>query len=211
MAIIDKKMAMIVRSMYLKDKYSVAMISEKSGFSIHQVQYCLEKNNIPRRDRSEATYLAYFHRFNKLPCNIRKKFTTQQRELFITGIMLYWAEGWKKDSTYVSFTNSDPKMIMIFAMFLREICGVQESRLRLRLHLYNDQDEKVLKNFWSDMADIPLSQFNATYFHEGKSGTYKKKSKHGTACLHYGDKKLLNQILQWIDQYLLEYKVIMPR
>lgn len=211
MAAIDKKMTKVVGVMYLEDKYSVAMISEKLGFSVNQIQYCLKKNNIPRRNRSEATNLAYFYRFNKLPCNIRKKFTPQQRELLITGIMLYWAEGWKKNSTYVSFTNSDPQMVVLFAKFLREICGVQESRLRLKLHLYNDQNEKILKNFWANITDIPLYQFNATYFHEGKSGTYKKKSKYGTICLCYADKKLLNQILKWIDQYLLELNIAMPR
>ena len=125
----------------------MAMIAERLGISVHKIQYWLEKNNIPRRDRSEATYLAYLHRFNKLPCNIKKKFTLKEKELFITGIMLYWAEGWKKNSKYVAFANSDPKMIQLFLKFLHKICGIHKDRLHLGLHLYEDQNELKLKNF----------------------------------------------------------------
>jgi hypothetical protein len=143
-----------------------------------------------------------------LPCNIKKKLTSKEKELLIAGIMLYWAEGWKKHSTYVIFSNSEPKMVQLFLKFLRKICGVQEDRIRLLLHLYEDQNEVKLKKFWSKVTKIPLSQFQATYIHKGKPGTYKKKSEYGTVFLKYGDKKLLNQILQWIDDYL--NKFLMP-
>lgn len=211
MATIDKKAAKAVSSLYLQDKYSVAMIAEKLGFSVHQVRHCLEKNNVPRRSRSEATFLAHFHRFNRLPCNIKRELTPKERDLFVAGIMLYWAEGWKKNSQYASFSNSDPKMIRLFLMFLRKLCGIQEGRVRLLLHLYEDQNEKELRNFWSEVTNVPLSQFNSSYLHKAKPGNYKRKSEHGTISLRYGDKKLLEQILEWIDDCLVEFNIFLPR
>lgn len=200
MATIDEKTASVVHSLYLKDEYSVAMIAERLGFSVHKVQYWLEKGNIDRRKPSEATTLAHIKRFNKIPCKIKTNLNAEQEKLLIAGVMLYWAEGSKKNNNYVAFSNSDPDMIKLFLNFLREICGIQENRLHLLLHIYTDQDEKELKSFWSRATKIPLIQFNRTYIHQGKIGNYKKKSQYGTVSLRYGDKKLFDQIIKWIEK-----------
>ena len=115
--------------------------------------------------------------------------------------MLYWAEGWKNKTGSIAFSNSDPKMIKLFLKFLRKICGVYENRLHILLHLYEDQNERDLKRYWSEITEIPLDQFNASYIHQGKPGTYNKKSKYGTVSLRYCDKKLLDQILERIERY----------
>lgn len=186
---------------YSKDRYSMSIIAEKLKISPNKVRYWLGKHKIPLRDRSEAGYLAHMQRFNKFPAKIKKKFSLWQRELLISGIMLYWAEGWKNNNGYVAFSNSDPKMIQVFLKFLREICGVYESRLHILLHCYEGQDEVKLKKYWSEISGIPLSQFSASYIHRGKLGSYHRKSEYGTISLRYCDKKLLSQILQWIDDY----------
>jgi len=199
--IANKNLIKKICSFYLKKQYSMAMVAEKLKISPGKVWYWLEKNNISRRNRSKAGYLVHKQRFNKLPCNIRKKLLPKEKELLITGLMLYWAEGWKKNSGSVVFSNSSPKMAQLFLKFLREICEIHENRLRVLLHLYEDQNEQELKKFWSRTLKIPLEQFSATCVHKSKSGTYKKKSKYGTLSLRYSDKKLLKQILKGIDKY----------
>ena len=186
-------------SLYIDDRRSMAMIAKELNISINKVQYWLEKNSISRRNRSKAGYLANEQRFNKFPCKIKRKLSQKEKELLLAGIMLYWAEGWKKNSTCVSFSNSDPKMIQLFLKFLREICGAYEERLRTVLHLYEDQNELRLKKFWSRVTRISLNQFQAPYVHKAKPGTYKKKSRYGTLCVKYCDKKLLEQILEQIN------------
>lgn len=183
----------------------MGMVAEELETSPSKVRYWLEKNNIPRRNRSKAGYLAHKQRFNRLPCNIKKKLLPKERELLISGLMLYWAEGWKKNSGCVALSNSDPKLMQLFLEFLRKICGVYENRLKVLLHLYEGQNELELKKFWSKTTGIPLTQFSASYVHEGKSGTYKKKSKYGTLSLRYGDKRLLEQILKGIDKCVDEF------
>ncbi|MCP6718529.1 MAG: hypothetical protein KJI70_03285 [Patescibacteria group bacterium] len=165
-------------------------IAKLLNISHNKVRYWLEKNNISRRSRSEASFLVHSQRFNKTPANVKQDFTSTQEKLLISGTMLYWAEGSKDPNGYVSFANSDPKMIQLFLKFLYEICGVQKKRIRLLLHAYEDQKDLKLENYWSRITKVSLNQFHKTYVHKGKKGTYKKKSKHGTLSLRCYDKKL---------------------
>ncbi len=187
--------------LYQNKGYSMLMIAEELGVSFSKVRYWLNKNGTTKRNRSEAGYLAHSNRFNKCSSSIKKKLSKKEKELLIAGIMLYWAEGWKKNSTYVSFSNSDARMIRLFLKFLREICGIDESRLRVVLHYYKDQDEVKLKRYWSKVANIPINQFSKGFVHKGKTGTYTRKSDYGTINVRYSDKRLLNQIIEQINDF----------
>lgn len=114
--------------------------------------------------------------------------------------MLYWAEGCKGRVT-VKFANSDPDMVKLFLPFLREICGIWENRLKLLVHMYPDHDERHLIAFWSHVTKVPKENFYKSFVHEGKKGTYKKKSEHGTITVNYSDKKVLDRINSWIAEY----------
>jgi hypothetical protein len=93
-------------------------------------------------------------------------------QLKVAGTMLYWAEGYQSNlAKSVDFANSQPKMILVFLKFLREICGIQEGKLRGFLYAYSDQDIGELITFWSGLT----------------------KS--------YNDKKLLFTIKDWIEKY----------
>ncbi len=122
--------------------------------------------------------------------------------------MLYWGEG-SKTSNEVGFSNSNPEMIKVFLLFLRQICGVEERRIKPMIHMYTDQDKNFLEEFWAGATGIDKNNFYRTYVHEGKRGTYKNKSKYGTLGMGYADKKLLKLILDWIDEYR-EYFLVTP-
>lgn len=187
--------------------YSIALTSEKLNIPPSTIVYHLIKENISRRNLSEAGYLSHLHRFGRKPVIIKNNLTPEEETLKIAGSMLYWAEGYKKNNySSVSFSNSDPKMIKVFLRFLRLVCGVQEKRLRALLFLFKDQDELSLKQYWSKITKIPTNQFNASYVKSSKTdiGSYKRKSKYGTLLLRYSDKKLLKQILSWIEQYAFQ-------
>lgn len=141
-------------------------------------------------------------KFGKKQCNIKDNLSSEEENLRIAGIMLYWGEGTKSGNSVV-FSNSDPDMLKLFLKFLRVICGVEEKRLRVLLHLYSDQIETDLKTFWSKITGIPLQQFSKTFIHERKKGTYKKISKYGTVSLRYSDKELLKKINNWLLDYRL--------
>ena len=102
--------------------------------------------------------------------------------------MLYWAEGTKKGDT-VDFANSDPKMIKLFMRFLREICGVAESRIRVYLYAFDNQNIVALKRFWSKITHIPLAQFTKPYIRKTDGKTKNQKMPFGMIHIRYNDKR----------------------
>ena len=114
--------------------------------------------------------------------------------------MLYWGEGSKKGNT-VAFANSDPLMIRMYMRFLRDICGVDKERIRAVIHYYDDHSSQELLCYWSRVTRIPAAQFYKPFLHAGTRGTYRKKSQYGTISVQYSDKKLLQTINTWINEY----------
>lgn len=86
-----------------------------------------------------------------------------KRELFLVGLALYWAEGSKKRGR-VMLVNSDPKMIVIFIMWLQQCFGIKLSQLTCRIainemHAYR---ARKIENYWSSISHVPIAQFNQT-------------------------------------------------
>ena len=92
-------------------------------------------------------------------------------------------------------------MIKLFLKFLRNICGVDEKRLRVQLYCYSNQRIEDLKKYWYKETDIPISQFIKPYVRNDFLPEKIGKMKYGLVHIRYADKKLLIQIGKWIEQY----------
>jgi len=92
-----------------------------------------------------------------------------KRELFISGISLYWAEGFKKDSL-AGFCNSDPDMIKFFLAWLKKCFSYKNEDFKLRVGLNESFLEKteIIENFWSDLTGIPKTQFQKPFYQKVK-------------------------------------------
>ncbi len=185
---------------YINDQQSMAQIAHRYRISPTTVYQHLKKNDVQRRSIGDAITALNITQFGKKPFQIKSSLNNEESELRIAGVMLYWGEGTKGAST-VKFTNSDPAMIRVFMSFLRNICGIDEGRLRALVHCYPDQQPSYLVEFWSSVSNIPIKQFYRCTIHEGRPGTYKKKSQYGTVVINYSDKRLLTLILSWIQLY----------
>ncbi|MDD5518416.1 MAG: hypothetical protein PHV98_03590 [Candidatus Omnitrophica bacterium] len=164
----------------------------------------MDKNNISRRLPSEINYVI---NKNKPQFKIRDELEEKGQGLKIAGIMLYWAEGTLRGKT-VDFVNSNPDMVKIFLKFLREICGINERRLRLYLYTYSQLDLKDTMNYWRKVTGIPINQFTKPYVREGNPNLSKRKLPYGLVHIRYNDKRLLETINSWIESYR---KVILIR
>ncbi|TSC88015.1 MAG: Uncharacterized protein G01um10147_246 [Microgenomates group bacterium Gr01-1014_7] len=89
-----------------------------------------------------------------------------EREFLIAGLALYWGEGHKKSRNRVGFCNSDPKMIKFLILWLVKYLGVKLADLRCRvgINVIHTKREQVVREYWSKIIGIPLSQFNSTSF-----------------------------------------------
>lgn len=174
-------------------------VAERFEVSIDAVTYALRKGNIQRRSHSEARAV-HFARKPYSYC-LKKDLSSEDRELKVAGIMLYWAEGYKVGRNTTDFTNSDPIMMALYMRFLRQICGVQESKLRCSIYGFTNQNTAELTRFWSNLLQVPESQFTKPYIREAVTTSRGNRMPHGLVHVRYCDKKLLQQILAWIEEY----------
>ncbi|MGW0700951.1 hypothetical protein ACWD0A_16870 [Streptomyces sp. NPDC002867] len=84
------------------------------------------------------------------------------RELFIAGVALYWAEG-AKDKPYrrcevLHFINSDPQAISLYLRWL-ELLGVSRERMRFRVSIHESADATEAERFWATLAGVDPSTF----------------------------------------------------
>ena len=93
----------------------------------------------------------------------------RKRELFLTGIALYWAEGFKKDSQ-AGFASSDPAMIKFFIKWLEECCdyGVEDLIFRVTVNISHKNRIGEIEKHWSNIIGIPESSFQKPYYQNVK-------------------------------------------
>lgn len=92
------------------------------------------------------------------------------RELFLMGIMLYWAEGAKiregNISQQVMFGNSDPRMCKLFLRWLRESLMVKETDIYFSVYvnsIFIGKEEGIL-SFWCKEMGVSPDRFTKLYF-----------------------------------------------
>lgn len=193
-----------IKSMYYKEFFPMTAVAKKLKVSTDAVVYFMRKHNLERRNFSEISKIA----FSKKPPTFKLKndLCEEDKILKYLGITLYWGEGYKsKNAKHIDFANSDSKMVAVFMNFLRRICGINESKLRIYLYCYENQNPKELLKYWSNLTRIPLKNFTKPYirkdFKEDKIG----KMKNGLIHVRYYDKKLLVQVLDWIEELKTKY------
>ncbi|WP_137234285.1 hypothetical protein [Streptomyces sp. BPSDS2] len=91
--------------------------------------------------------------------------TMTDRELFLVGVSLYWAEGSKskpyRTQERVTFVNSDPGMIEVFLAWLR-LLGVAEERLRFHVHIHETADIAAAEQYWITLTGADPRAFGKT-------------------------------------------------
>ncbi len=104
------------------------------------------------------------------------------RELWLVGIALYWAEGSKekeyRTSSKTSFSNSDPKMILIFLIWLKRCLKVFDEDISFDLYIHESHKDNVTNVIkkWASILNQPLSAFKHTYFKKNKIRTRRKNT-----------------------------------
>ena len=186
-----------VRNLYNKDRLSVREVAVRMGVSFWRVYQLMRQHDIPRRKGSEQNFATYKIKPQFVP---KRDLSDQEQRLRVAGTMLYLAEGAKRGTT-VDFTNSDPRLVVLFLTFLRKICGVAEERLRVHLYAYADQDVEQLKRFWSSITNIPIQQFIKPYVRALTPNVSRRKMSAGLVHICYSDGRLLQLIFKWGEEF----------
>jgi len=116
---------------------------------------------------------------------------------FISGIMLYWGEGDKASPHRVSLTNTDPAMIKIFMIFLKEVCGIDERKIKAWLLLSPDIQEEFCKKHWVAEAGLQNITFNKSIIIAGRHKT--KRLGYGVCTVLVSSRYFKEKMLLWIS------------
>jgi predicted DNA-binding protein YlxM (UPF0122 family) len=202
---IQKDKISLVKNLYYEQLYSMKEVAQRLGVSRDAVYYFMRKYNLERRNFVEANKVV----FDKKPLSFspKRKLSILEKRLKLAGVMLYWCEGWKgsKGHERIDFVNSDPAMIDIFMRFLRNICGVKESKLRALLYCYSNQNIRSLIKFWSKITQIPIDQFTKPYIRMDFDVHKQNKMPYGLVHIRYTDKKLFLLIKYWLNIFTKEF------
>lgn len=102
------------------------------------------------------------------------------RELWLLGIALYWAEGAKEKEwapgKRMIFSNSDPRMLRVFLRWTKGFGGVSLSVIRLNVCIHESKRDKIEQviDFWSKELGLPVTAFSTVHFKRNKIRTKRK-------------------------------------
>lgn len=130
------------------------------------------------------------------------------RDLMIAGVALYAGEGFKTGAA-VGLANCDARMIALFLSWFRRFFATDEQRFRVRLYLHEGLDLEAATAFWSDLTQVPPSQFGKPY--RAADDPTRRRSKHIYGCpsVRYSSASHLRSVLGLVDA-LLQSSVHIP-
>jgi hypothetical protein len=130
------------------------------------------------------------------------------RELWLIGTALHWAEGSKQKehnpSTGVMFTNSDPKMLKLYLRWLKHLKVPMSSiSFELYVHAVRSREVSAFKLWWSTQLRINVKQLDTVYLKMGAIKTNRKNVAdlyHGLIRIKVRASTTLNrQVNGWIE------------
>lgn len=143
-----------------------------------------------------------------------------EREEWLCGAMLYWAEGSKQKKSNVSvgikFSNSDPIMLTFFISWLKRYLNVADKDIIFEIYiheLYRAKKED-LKNYWARKLNYPVGMFNKVYFKKNILKTKRKNvgvKYHGQLNIKVRKSTNLNRkISGWIEGFTEKQELLCP-
>ncbi|MGW7025489.1 hypothetical protein ACWGGS_39910 [Streptomyces decoyicus] len=101
------------------------------------------------------------------------------RDLFIAGVALYWAEG-TKDKPYarregVTFVNSDPNVIRLYLAWLN-LLDVEPERVGYRVMIHRTADVAAAEQYWADLVGVHVTALHKTTIKRHNPKTVRKNA-----------------------------------
>lgn len=134
-----------------------------------------------------------------------------QSELLLLGAALYWGEGYKRQKIVkgkprtdhpVSLTNCDPYLILMFIRFLKEIFHVEDSSIRVMVHIYSHMSIEKSLEYWQTITHLPRENFSKVYRGISRASQGKKpynRLPYGTVQIRVNSTELFYKIMGLID------------
>ncbi len=201
-------------------KSSLSLWLKSVGLAKAQKQRLTEKKLISARRGAEARRQQRLTITKEIKEKAKKEIdgSISLRELWLMGIMLYWAEG-SKEKEYdqgvpVVFSNSDPFMIKVFLKWVKFCLQIPDIQIDFDIYIHDNHVDKTAEvgQYWSEITGFPRLNFDKIYFKKHIPKTIRKNtgnSYHGLLRIKIKSSTNLNRkISGWIEGICLNCGVV---
>jgi hypothetical protein len=126
---------------------------------------------------------------------------------FVAGILLYWAEGAKKNN-YFAFVNSDPAMVSLVVNWLRRFFPKESKLLKYRLFIHLPYKNENCEEFWGKVLGVEASTFYKTIYKPTSYVVKKNPSYKGCIRLTITRIDVLRKMIAWQKLLIQYYKEV---
>lgn len=142
--------------------------------------------------------------------------TISKKELWLMGIMLYWAEGAKQKATNpsqkVQFSNSDVRMIKVYLKWLYRICKIPLKNIDFEIYIHETANIEEAKKYWAETLNLSEDKFQKVRLKRHKINTKRKnigRDYHGLLSVTVKRSTNLNrEITGWIEGICKNCRVV---
>ena len=159
-------------------KSTLSLWLRSVGLAKKQKQRLTDKKKAAQQKGAEARRRQRIEITKEIKDKSRKEIEKiSNKELWLIGIALYWAEGEKekmcRSGTSTSFANSDPKMVRVYLKWLKECCGIAKNDIKFRIYLHETAAEKIEKvqKHWAKTTNSQLDKLEKISWKKNKIKT----------------------------------------
>ena len=134
-----------------------------------------------------------------------RQFAHERDVSYLSGCMLYWAEG-AKERNAVRIVNSDCELLIVFARFLRTHFEVDDDAMRVRCNLFADDEagQVAIEGYWLEKLRLPTSALRKSSVNVHSRYSQKKRTNklpYGTCELTVDSTRIVQTIYGSIQEY----------
>ena len=159
---------------------------------------------------SKNSYHLYIQKLKekakKRSSGLTEKMKITRETAKLLAAILYWCEGAKyPSSNFISFANSEVKLLRTFLTLFRIGFKPKESKLRAYLQLHTTHDIEKSTSFWGKILKIPKSQFYRPTITK-PTKNMKRRNYKGTCTVRYYDVYLLHEMMGIYEEFFKKLK-----
>jgi hypothetical protein len=144
-------------------KSTLSLWLRNIGIAKKQSQILTEKRKLAQVKAQEACRQARILRETFTIETAKKEIrNVSQRELWLIGASIYWAEGSKQKthnvSQGVSFGNYDYRMVALFNRWLRDICNLQQDEISYSIYIHKTANREKVRDFWEKILNTKIEK-----------------------------------------------------
>lgn len=144
-------------------KSTLSVWLQNIGLAKRQKQILTEKRRLAQIKAQEACRNKRMLKEKEIIKTAKEQIKNiSERDLWILGSALYWAEGTKQKKTNVSqkvsFNNSDPDIILIFNGWLKKICHLSQEKIAYSIYIHRTADKEKSRKYWEELLGTKIEK-----------------------------------------------------